>query len=98
MKASCGGRRRPCYSWSQRAECQLPVSTAVLSSNSEVEVGVYLSYAHDLGQAGLGAVREAGRPCVLATIVIRTYINVWATFVTALLLLSYAITRHTHGS
>ena len=26
-----------------------------------------LSYAHDLGQAGLGAGREAGRPWVLAT-------------------------------
>ena len=34
---------------------------------------VWLSYAHDLGQAALGAGREAGRPCALATIVmIRT--------------------------
>ena len=34
---------------------------------------VWLSYAHDLGQAALGAGHEAGRPCVLATIVmIRT--------------------------
>ena len=34
---------------------------------------VWLSYAHDLGQAALGAGCEAGRPCVLATIVmIRT--------------------------
>ena len=30
---------------------------------------VWLSYAHNLGQAALGAEREAGRPCVLATIV-----------------------------
>ena len=27
----------------------------------------WLSYAHDLGQAGLGAGRKAGRPCVLVT-------------------------------
>ena len=33
---------------------------------------VWLSYANDLGQAALGAGREAGRPCMLATIVIRT--------------------------
>ena len=33
---------------------------------------VWLSYAYDLGQAALGAGREAGRPCVLATMVIRT--------------------------
>ena len=32
---------------------------------------VWLSYAHDLGQERLGAEREAGRPCVLATMVIR---------------------------
>ena len=37
------------------------------------ESTVWLSYAHDLGQAALGAGHEAGRPCVLATIVmIRT--------------------------
>ena len=33
---------------------------------------MWLSYAHDLGQAALGAGREAGRPCVLATMLIRT--------------------------
>ena len=32
-----------------------------------------LSYAHDLGQAGLGAGREAGRPCVLASDVTFSY-------------------------
>ena len=34
---------------------------------------MWLSHAHDLGQAALGAGREAGRPCVLARIVIRTF-------------------------
>ena len=34
---------------------------------------VWLSYAHDLGQAALGAGREVGRPCALGTMVmIRT--------------------------
>ena len=33
---------------------------------------VWLFFANDLGQAALGAGREAGRPCVLATMVIRT--------------------------
>ena len=32
---------------------------------------VWLFFANDLGQAALGAGREAGRPCVLATMVIR---------------------------
>ena len=32
-----------------------------------------LSYAHDLGQAGLGAGREAGRPCVLGSDVTFSY-------------------------
>ena len=40
---------------------------------------VWLSYAHDLGQAALGAGREAGRPCALATIVMIRTCYVWAT-------------------
>ena len=32
----------------------------------------YHTHIHDPGQAGLGAGRVAGRPCVLATTVIRT--------------------------
>ena len=58
---------------------------------------VWQPYAHDLGQAAHGKAREAGRPCVFPRTVIRTCISVWATYVTALLLLSYAITRYTHG-
>ena len=49
------------------------------------DIIVWLSYAHDLGQAALGAGREVGRPCVLATIVmIRT--SLCLGYVTALLL------------
>ena len=58
---------------------------------------VWQSYAHDLGQAAHGAGREAGRSCVFARTVIRTHISVWATYLTALLLLSYAISRYTPG-
>ena len=32
MKASCGGHRRPCYSWSQRPGCQLPVLSCSLQT------------------------------------------------------------------
>ena len=54
----------------------------------------YLAHAIE-GRRGLGPGAEAERPCVLAT-----FINVWAAYVIALLLLplSQAITRHTHGS
>ena len=49
---------------------------------------VWQSYAYDLGLAAHGEGREAGRPCVFLRTVIRTYISVGATYVTALLLLS----------
>ena len=49
---------------------------------------VWLSYAHDLGQAALGAGREAVRPCALATIVmIRTSMYELRDSTAALLLL-----------
>ena len=49
---------------------------------------VWLSYANDLGQAALGAGREAVRPCALATIVmIRTSMYELRDSTAALLLL-----------
>ena len=49
---------------------------------------MWLSYAYDLGQAALGAGREAVRPCALATIVmIRTSMYELRDSTAALLLL-----------